>query len=614
MNSIKSKITIGVAFLFSVIVILSILGIVFVNQLTEKSKGTLKENYYSVDYAMNMINHLNKIQTLIRDRINEKKINLNDSTIITSAKNLFSAEMEKESNNITETGEGQKAKDLYLLFNDYIAEISKIDKHSKQQDKIKIVEERYSAVLNKVLEIYQINMGAIKYKTDKLQRTSDDVTLYMTLVAIISILLTVSFIFKFPSSIVEPIKELTYKIRSISERNYNQRLELKSADELGELASAFNNMVERLEMYEEKHIDQLLYEQKRLEAVVQNIEDGILFVDESKKIVLANKTILKITGLKEDEILNNYIPGVSAKNDLVKELYKISVSRLDGEKVEFSPLRITIDGSEYFFNVEVEEIITYSKSWKKDTFIGTLILLRNITSYQERDKAKTNLLATVSHELKTPLSSINLSLKLLDDKRMGVLNDEQKELINSLKQQSSRLSKVIKELLDYSQIETGNIRLNFTHIKPDMIIDIGITALMMQISEKKIDLQTNLEENLPEINVDLEKIVFVFINLLNNAIRYTQSRGEIVVDVRKISGDIEFSIKDFGPGISDEDSQKLFQRFTQVGNKHKQGWGLGLAISKEFVTAQGGKIWVESELGKGSKFVFTIPGIFSTVK
>lgn len=602
MNSIKSKITIGVAFLFSVIVILSILGIVFVNQLTEKSKGTLKENYYSVDYAMNMINHLNEIQALIRARLNEKSIVLDNTVIVSNIEKSFKADMDKEANNITEIGEGQKAKELFLLFNDYIFEIRK----SGIVD-YKKVNERYSAVLNKVLEIYKINMDAIKFKTDKLQRTADDITLYMTLVSIVSILLTVSFIFKFPSSIVEPIKELTEKIKSISERKYNQRLEVKSADELGELAAEFNNMAERLEIYEEKQVDQLLFEQKRLETVVQNIEDGILFIDESKKIVLANKTILKITGLKEEEILNNYLPGVSAKNDLVKELFKISVSRLAGERGEISPLRITIEGKEYFFNVEIEEIITYSKSWKKDTFIGTLILLRNITAYQERDKAKTNLLATVSHELKTPLSSINLSLKLLDDKRMGELNDEQKEIINSLKQQSSRLSKVIKELLDYSQIETGNIRLNFTHVKPDMILDISATALMMQISEKKIDLQTNIEENLPEISVDIEKIVFVFINLLNNAIRYTQNNGEIVIDIRKISNDIEFSIKDFGPGISDDDSQKLFQRFSQVGNKHKQGWGLGLAISKEFITAQNGKIWVESELGKGSKFIFTIP-------
>lgn len=608
MNSIKSKITLGISFMFTVIVILSVLGILFINQLSQKAKGTIKENYHSIEYTINMTNSLNEIQSIVISRLLEKGVKENAQFILAKNIKSFEDEQKKESENITEKGERDLVDDLYPLFNDYVFYISKFNNSQMiSNEEYEMLNKKYLLVRNKILDIYRVNMDAIRHKTERLQTTADDVTLYMTLVATISILITLSFIFTFPSSIAEPIKELTEKIKSISERKYDQRLEIKSKDELGELASAFNNMVERLETYEEKHIDQLLFEQKRLETVVQNIEDGILFIDETQKIVLANNTILQITGLKEDQILYNYIPGVSAKNDLVKELYKISISKLANENSDISPLRITLDGKEYFFNVEVEEIITYSKSWKKDTFIGTLILLRNITEYQERDKAKTNLLATVSHELKTPLSSINLSLKLLDDKRLGELNPDQKEIINSLKQQSSRLSKVIKEILDYSQIETGNIRLNFDSVKPEVVTDIGITALMMQLSEKEIELRTNLQNDLLEINADLEKLVFVFINLLNNAIRYSNRRGEITIDVCMVKNEVQFSIADNGPGISEDDLQKLFQRFTQVGEKYSHGWGLGLAISKEFVLAQGGRIWAESTLGVGSKFFFTIP-------
>lgn len=612
MRSIKSKIALGIGFLFTVIVLLSVLGILFINQLSEKSKGTIKENYYSIEYTTNMTNSLNEIQSSIKSKLIEKGIK--DKALISLTEKIknFEEEHKKESLNITEIGERELVNELYPLFNDYIYYITKLqNSQAVTEAETELLNKKYVLVKNKIMDIYRVNMVAIKYKTEKLQATADDVTLYMTLVATISILITVSFTFTFPASIAEPIKELTEKIKSISEQKYGQRIEIKSKDELGELALAFNNMVEKLEIYEEKHIDQLLFEQKRLETVVQNIEDGILFIDETQKIVLANNTILQITGLREDQILYNYIPGVSANNDLVKELYKISVAKLANENSDISPLRITLEGKEYFFNVEVEEIITYSKSWKKDTFIGTLILLRNITEYQERDKAKTNLLATVSHELKTPLSSINLSLKLLDDNRLGELNPEQKEIINSLKQQSSRLSKVIKEILDYSQIETGNIRLNFASVKPEVVTDIGITALMMQLSEKEIDLKTNLHDDLQEINADLEKLVFVFINLLNNAIRYSNKKGEINIDVSMVKNEVQFSIADSGPGISEEDIQKLFQRFAQVGEKYSHGWGLGLAISKEFVLAQGGRIWAESTLGVGSKFLFTIPAVKS---
>ena len=127
---------------------------------------------------------------------------------------------------------------------------------------------------------------------------------------------------------------------------------------------------------------------------------------------------------------------------------------------------------------------------------------------------KTNLIATVSHELKTPLSSINLCLKLLEDNRIGTINEEQKGLLNSIRQQSTRLSKVVNELLDYSQAETGNIKLKITEIRPEDIVELAVIALMMLLSEKNIQLETELSEPLPSIKADIEKTVWVLVNII----------------------------------------------------------------------------------------------------
>jgi signal transduction histidine kinase len=148
---------------------------------------------------------------------------------------------------------------------------------------------------------------------------------------------------------------------------------------------------------------------------------------------------------------------------------------------------------------------------------------------------------------------------------LGALNEEQRGIIQDIKRQTLRLSRVINEILDYSQIETGNIRLKFASVKPEDIIELGVTALMMQAAEKNLDLDTEIEENLPEVNADLEKIVFVFVNLLNNAIRFTKPNDKIQLSAHRLNGEVKFSIKDHGPGISKEDQEKLFQRFTQVG-------------------------------------------------
>ena len=608
MKKLKSKITLGVLFLFLVIVLLSILGILFTNKLAEETKGTIVNNYTSVEYAFQM---LGSLENMYLSQVEQLEAgSFGDSALINSIqneKNIFESKLEQETNNITEPGESELVNKLHNAYREYLNLYQEIrSRGNNSEHDIDQMHEKYLKIRSTVSEIYHLNMIAIQKKSNELQNLAEDITIYMAVVAVISIIITLSFIFYFPSRIVEPIKELTERIRSISERKYNQKLEIKTKDELGELANAFNVMAERLKLYEAKHIDQLLSEQKRMEALVHNLDDGVLLIDENRKVVLANQTILIITGLKESEIINHYLPDVASHNDLVREIYKYALAG-NSEIASSKPLRIVINNEEQFFKIEKEEIKTYSEFSQQETFIGYLVLLKNITQFQVRDAAKTNLLATVSHELKTPLSSINLSLKLLEDKRLGELNKEQFEVINSLRQQSNRLSRVINELLDYSQIETGNIKLNFTFVKPEDIIELGVTALMMQAAEKNIHLETEIEENLPEVKADLEKAVFVFVNLLNNAIRYSKQNDEIELKANKNNGEVKFSVIDRGPGISKEDQEKLFQRFTQVGKKSRQGWGLGLAISKEFIQAQYGRIWVESEVGQGSKFIFTLP-------
>jgi PAS domain S-box-containing protein len=608
MKTIKSKINFGVIFLFCIVLVLSILGIVFINQLAQKTRGTIVDNYASIDYMLGMLISIDDMHSFQSENVLSKKST--DSTEIKKylvSKELFEKNLQLETRNITESGEGELVNELYLRYRDYQNFYENLSNDLRKDSALSDFNKKYLSVRTKICDIHNLNMSAITGKTVELQQTADEVILYMSIVASLSILITLSFVYTFPTKIIQPIKILTERIKSISDRNYDQKLVINSGDELGELASAFNTMADRLKLYEAKHIDQLLFEQKRMNSLVENLEDGVLLIDENRKIVIANKTILEITGLKKEDALLQYLPDVAAHNDLIREIFKTSILLKENVNQEIKPIRIVKDKREVFYKIESEDIITFSELSKQETFIGNLILLRNITQYQERDAAKTNLLATVSHELKTPLASINLSIKMLEDKRIGQLNEDQHELIETLRQQSNRLSRVINELLEYSQIETGNIKLKFSSVKPEDIVELGVTALVLQSAEKNIDIETNIDENLPSVKADLEKSVFVFVNLLNNAIRYSKQNDKIKLAAVNENEWVKFSIQDNGPGISKEDQEKLFQRFTQVGGRTKQGWGLGLAISKEFIQAQGGRIWVESETGKGSKFSFVLP-------
>jgi signal transduction histidine kinase len=614
MKKIRSKIFAGLVFLFAVIMLLSVLGIVFINQLASASKGTLSDNYRSVEYTMKMLKSLDRMYDYKNGILSAGKensaIEMNDKGY-SSEKQEFINNFNAERKNVTETGEKEIVNELYTNYTGFLDLIEQSPNNNISIN----ARDSYYLTRQSIVDIYNINMSAIQKINIKIEETAKRVSYWMILVGVLSIIITLSFIIKYPGSIVNPILELTDKIKAISIGNYDQQLKFSSNDELGDLALAFNIMAGRLKEYEENTLDTLLIEKKRLDAVIENLLDAVFILDENKVFLMANRGALNLTGLRREDIAGKYAPDIAMRNDLLREMIKGLVKNGDNENKDDDekPIKIIQNKKEYYFSREIIEIKTKPSGSDIERIIGYILLLKNITLFEERDVAKTNLIATVSHELKTPISSINLSLKLLEDNRIGELNDEQKNLIVSIRQQSVRLSKMVNELLDFSQTETGNIKLKISKVRPEDIIDLSVTAIMMLLSEKKIQINLNISNNLPDVKADLEKTVWVLVNLITNAMRYTAENGYIDLNAEINNDFVKFSVKDNGPGISKEDQEKIFKRFVQVGNKNK-GTGLGLAISKEFVQAQGGKISVESELGKGSSFSFFLPINYSIDK
>jgi signal transduction histidine kinase len=222
------------------------------------------------------------------------------------------------------------------------------------------------------------------------------------------------------------------------------------------------------------------------------------------------------------------------------------------------------------------------------------------------DFAKTNFIATISHELKTPISSIKLSLQLLEKAETGVINEVQKQLLEGIKEDSQRLLKITGELLELSQLETGNIQLNIEKSNPYEIINYATEAIKVQAEQKQIEIVLDADDNLPDIKADSEKTAWVLINFLTNAITYSTENSKIIVKLKNENNQVVFQVIDTGKGIDNRYKTKVFDKYFQVPGSDKSGTGLGLAISKEFIEAQNGTIGVESELGLGSTFYFKL--------
>ena len=226
--------------------------------------------------------------------------------------------------------------------------------------------------------------------------------------------------------------------------------------------------------------------------------------------------------------------------------------------------------------------------------------------FKELDFAKTNFIATVSHELKTPIASIKMSLQLLEKQETGPINVEQKLLIESVKEDSQRLLKITGELLELSKLETGNIQMKMEKSNPYDIVKFATEAVKVPCEQKNIALVVEVEDNLPMIKADSEKTTWVLINFLTNAINYSSENSKIVISLKLDGEAIYFQVIDTGKGIDKRYQTKIFDKYFQVPGSKKSGTGLGLAISKEFIEVQGGEIGVRSELGLGSRFYFKL--------
>ncbi len=350
-------------------------------------------------------------------------------------------------------------------------------------------------------------------------------------------------------------------------------------------------MAERLEYFESSSLNKLMFEKNRAEAVINSLKDASIGIDKDNKILFANYQALQLLGLKQEEIVGKSTSEISQRNDLFRYLIGNDTS---------APFKIVMENRENYFIKEITEV-------PQSEVNNKVIVLKNITSFKELDVAKTNFIATISHELKTPLSSSDFSLKLLGDKRTGVLSAPQKELIENLKQDNQRMLKILSELLNMSQVEAGRIQLNIQSADPVQIISKALETVMVTAKGKGIRIKDVSEKNLPLIKADAEKTTWVLNNFLTNAIKYSTVDSVIEISAKQQNSVVVFSVKDPGPGIGHEHHDRIFERYFQVPGAKEKGTGLGLGISKEFIEAQKGKIWVESEIGEGATFYFELP-------
>ncbi|MEG1572955.1 MAG: ATP-binding protein [Bacteroidales bacterium] len=416
------------------------------------------------------------------------------------------------------------------------------------------------------------------------------------------ILVGLALLIRLPSSINNPIRELTNGILEIANHNYEKRLSPNSNQEFAEVTESFNRMAECLTEYRASTLADILAGKKYIEAIVNSINEPIIGLGKEKEILFINESALNILNLKRETVIRKSAWELSLKNDLLRRL----IRELNNPNEKDEPLKIYADNKESYFQAKYIPIKGIESAEKEDPNGGYVILLKNITEFKELDSAKTTFISTISHELKTPISAIMMSLQLLEDHRVGPLNVEQEALAKSIKESSDRLLSITSELLKMAQLEAGKLQLIPKITKPIELIDYAIKANRVQAEKFNCQIEVEYPEKISKLFVDSEQIAWVLNNLLSNAIRYSPTNGRVIIGAKQNGNLVEMYVRDFGKGIDPRYHKSIFDRYFRVPGTKVQGSGLGLSISKDFVEAHHGTLSVESELGKGSCFIIQL--------
>ena len=442
----------------------------------------------------------------------------------------------------------------------------------------------------------------MKAASENAQRISSQAIWSMELAGATAAGIGLGFSLLLTRRIVRPLTEMTAATGKIASGEYDIALQVETKDELATLAREITTMSQKLKAFRDLNVGKVIVEKQRSDAIVQSIADGIIVVDSELKIIAINPIAANIANVKSMLAIDNHFLDVFSDRSVYQHLKRTAKT---GKSPQLEDDILTVEREKYtlYYKFAVTPVVT-----KTEEVVGAILLLQDVTKLKELDNLKSEFVATASHELRTPLTGMAMSLNLLAETTEDKLSRSESELLDAAVEDVERLRGLVNDLLDLSKIESGKLKLDFADVRVNFLLDKAVSALKIQAEQNQVALLKQPLSLDIKTKVDANKIIWVLTNLIANALRYSDPGGEIKIGATSRNSWIEIFVSDSGAGIPTEYQNKIFDKFVQVETeKDVGGSGLGLAICKEMVQAHGGRIWVDSRVGEGSTFTFTIP-------
>ncbi len=606
-RTLKAKFSIVYLFMVVITLIVGIVSAVNVYSLGKSIDGLMVDNYKSISVANKMLEALENENSSILTYINiSRDKGIEDFHNYSS---VFFNEFYIESNNITEKGEKELVSDIHASYINYLQLFSKFQEISADNNDT-AMEQFYNKeitpefnhlrdLLKKLIVLNEKSMSSSKNRVTQDAQDSMYAILILSGIGIVIAFILSSYSLK---RFLSPLYALRENMKAVKEGNINQQIPIETQDEIGELSMEFNNMTKRLTQFEQSTLGRVIAEKNKSLAIVKSISDPIIVLDTNYKVLLINNALEDLFGIKEEDALNKYFLEVIRSGELYD--YIQSAYKTHYEVPENKIMYFKFNDKDFYFNV----VVTVLNDSEKNS-AGMVVLFQNITGIKQVEKIKSDFIATVSHEFKTPLTSLMMGTSLINEESIGTLNHQQKDIIAAIKEDSEKLLSLVNNLLTLSKIESNNSIFNMEPNSINEIIQESMKGFMEQAKNSGVKLSCKLDNDIPMVKADFEKVTWVINNLISNALKFTKSGDSIFISAFRNQDKLCVSVKDTGIGIPEEYREKIFDKFVQVkqGDDTSTGTGLGLSIAKEIVEAHGGEIWCESQLASGSEFLFTLP-------
>src|SRR4030043_328722 len=601
MLGLRQKLSLGFGGLLLIILIIGIQSISHLTQLGQSIDVILRENYRSVIACQEMKESLERMDSgILFVLLGEKE---KGTELIQKNEAAFGKALQAELNNITLPEEGKKAHHLQDLFKQYQATLHEMQgmKTSTNRQRDAYFSKLFSLFIKikeTADEILQMNQRNMSDANNLARRSAASAKRQMYILLLAGMFVAVGFVLFTGRWILRPINRLIRSAEEIKQGNLELVVQTDSRDEIGQLSKAFNEMASALRESRRSDQTRLTRMQRATEQTFNSLPDAVAIVDPGGKVDVATETARNVFELKPGKQIRS-LPSRWMDEIFTEALRTGRTIQPGGEQ---RVIQHFVNGEEHYFRPEAIPILGRDMQPT-----GVVLVLQDVTQEQKQEELKRGVISTVSHQLKSPLTSIRMAIHLILEEKIGSLTPKQTELLVAAREDSDRLHSILKNLLDIRRIESGKVQMNFRKVSPHSMVFEALEPFQMDFKDRGVTLGMELQDDLPEVFADTARMNHVFANLLSNALRYTPPGGKVTVLGKADEEWVQFSVADTGKGIPNQYLTRIFEQFFQVPDQGAQtGAGLGLAIVKEIVEAHGGTIKVESRLGEGSTFTFTL--------